>query len=409
MVFGVLAYIDPNTGGALLAILVAVFGTLVFGVREVVSRLAVGSTFGRRRVSESADVIVYSDDGRYATTFMDILKRLDADGIDTLYMTQSDDDAVLSCDFQHVRTMCIGKGRKAFSVLNSVKAKVLLSTTPGLDVYGWRRSPYVDEYVHVFHAMGTALGYRMFGLDFYDTLLMSSDVLIGEVRSVEKVRGVSEKQLVTCGLPYFDDLARRAGGFSHGDSYVLFAPSWGKNSLLCTKGSSIIRSLLEAGETVCVRPHPQSKVSDADVISALKAEFENDGVIWNESDDNLSCLAGAKALITDFSGIMFDYSFIFEGRVAYSLSMYDASAYDAFDYDGVQRRFELCDTFAHRIFDSESMEDTVSWLLSHDGESERLMLLDMARSELWQYPYESVDHVCDYIEKRIKSDVVEEG
>ena len=89
MMVSVLAYIDPNTGGALVALFLAVFGTLVFSVREVVSRLSVGSSLFKRKASESADVVVYSDDARYASTFMPVLERLDADGvaIDTVVST----------------------------------------------------------------------------------------------------------------------------------------------------------------------------------------------------------------------------------------------------------------------------------------------------------------------------------
>ena len=331
MMVSVLAYIDPNTGGALVALFLAVFGTLVFSVREVVSRLSVGSSLFKRKASESADVVVYSDDARYASTFMPVLERLRADGVDVVYMTQSEDDPVLAREFANVRGVFVGRGRKAFSRLNFVSARLVLSTTPGLDVYGWRRSPYASEYVHVFHAMGTALGYRLYGLDFYDTLLMSSDALHGEVRAVERARDIHEKRLVTCGLPYFDELMRRAADLERTGEYVLFAPSWGASSLLVRRGSEVIWSILEAGERVCVRPHPQSRVSDADVVERLKREFEGADVVWSDTNDNLACLARAKAMVTDFSGVMFDYAFAFGGRVAYSLATYDPSAYDAFD------------------------------------------------------------------------------
>ena len=139
MMVSVLAYIDPNTGGALVALFLAVFGTLVFSVREVVSRLSVGSSLFKRKASESADVVVYSDDARYASTFMPVLERLDADGVDVVYMTQSEDDPVLAREFANVRGVFVGRGRKAFSRLNFVSARLVLSTT---DFFHRRRTAW---------------------------------------------------------------------------------------------------------------------------------------------------------------------------------------------------------------------------------------------------------------------------
>ena len=81
-------------------------------------------------------------------------------------MTASEDDPAFGCDIPGVRAEFIGKGNKAFSKLNFLNATVLLSTTPGLDVYQWKRSKGVKYYVHIPHAASEIVLYMMFGIDY---------------------------------------------------------------------------------------------------------------------------------------------------------------------------------------------------------------------------------------------------
>ena len=68
------------------------------------------------------------------------MREFDQRGVDVTYMTASSDDPALSCEYPHIHGEFIGEGNKAFAKLNFLKAKLLLSTTPGLDVYQWKRS-----------------------------------------------------------------------------------------------------------------------------------------------------------------------------------------------------------------------------------------------------------------------------
>ena len=112
-----------------------------------------------------------------------------------MYWTASPDDPALEEKYEYIKAEFIGEGNKAFARLNLAKANVLLSTTPGLDVYQWKRSKNVDWYVHVLHAPNDAVIYRMFGLDYYDAVLLSGAYQIDQIRELEEKRNLPSKDL----------------------------------------------------------------------------------------------------------------------------------------------------------------------------------------------------------------------
>lgn len=118
-----------------------------------------------------------------------VCRELDRRGLDVAYLTASPDDPALQNPYAHVHAEFLGKGNKAFAKLNFLRANVLLSSTPGLDVYQWKRSPGVDCYVHILHAANEVAGYRMFGIDYYDTIFVSGDYQIRDLRALEALRG----------------------------------------------------------------------------------------------------------------------------------------------------------------------------------------------------------------------------
>ena len=129
-------------------------------------------------------------------------------GLDVAYLTASPDDPALQNPYAHVHAEFLGEGNKAFAKLNFLRANVLLSTTPGLDVYQWKRSPSVDCYVHILHAANEVAGYRMFGIDYYDTVFVSGDYQIRDLRALEALRGLPAKEVVKIGIPYMDEMKR---------------------------------------------------------------------------------------------------------------------------------------------------------------------------------------------------------
>ena len=149
-----LYYIDPGTGSMLFTVLLGVFGAGIYAARSLFVKLRFKAAGGKVKSEQTTPITIFSDDKRYWNIFATICRELDARGRDVSYLTASPDDPAMQSGLDHVHAEFIGKGDKAFAALNVLRTDILLSTTPGLDVYQWKRSKNVRWYVHILHAAG---------------------------------------------------------------------------------------------------------------------------------------------------------------------------------------------------------------------------------------------------------------
>ena len=67
----------------------------------------------------------------------------------------------------------------------------------------------VKHYVHILHAPSDATMYRLFGIDYFDSVLLSGDYQKKDIRLLEQQRGINEKELTVVGCPYLDTLKEK--------------------------------------------------------------------------------------------------------------------------------------------------------------------------------------------------------
>ncbi len=60
---------------------------------------------------------------------------------------------------------------------------------------------------------------------------------------------------------------------------------------------------------------------------------DNDNLEWNRDNDNFDVLMRSDILISDFSGVIFEYALIFDKPVIYTDTGYDRGVYDAYWLD----------------------------------------------------------------------------
>lgn len=331
-----LLYIDPGTGSMLITIILGMVSVVYFFARKIIIRAKTLITGGRRGMEDEdhIDYLIFSDSKRYWSTFRPVCELFERDGIKASYWTCSEDDPALSESYEHVSCRYVGSVNRAASKLNFVDADIVLSTTPGLDVYQWKRSKNAKYYVHVFHALGDATFYRMFGLDYYDAVMMVAPYQRDQIRALEKAHHVPEKELFVAGLPYMDSLLERAKSLhsdnkNDGHLSILLASSWGANSILSRYGSALIMELAATGHDIIIRPHPQSYTSDREVLEGIRRDCAHlKNLTWDQSNDNFETLSRADIMISDFSGVIFDYALIFDRPVIYADTSFDPSVYD---------------------------------------------------------------------------------
>lgn len=327
-------YIDPGTGSMLFTILIGVLGAAIYFFRGLIMKIRFLLSGGR--VSKTNDnklpFVIFTDHKRYWNTFEPICDSFEAKGRELYYYTMSPDDPALNKHYKYIKAEFIGEGNKAFAKMNMLNATIVLSTTPSLDVFQWKRSKDVDYYVFISHAANDISGYRMFGIDYFDSIFLSGDYQIHQVRKLEEIRGLPQKELIMMGVPYMDEMLKRLQSCQPLPSHkttVLLAPSWGKSSILVKFGEKFIDALIATGYHIIVRPHPQSYTSDKETIDRLKQKYqENENFEWNRDNDNFEVLRRSDIMISDFSGVIFDYTLVFDKPIVYADTSFDFGPYD---------------------------------------------------------------------------------
>ena len=88
--------------------------------------------------------------------------------------------------------------------------------------------------------------------------------------------------------------------------------------MLESTGIELIKILLDAGYHVTVRPHPMTVKKSSKLIKQIKEKFEkNPDFLLDTNTSSFDQLFSSYALITDWSGIGFEYAFVCERPVIY--------------------------------------------------------------------------------------------
>jgi len=394
-------YIDPGTGSMLFTVLLGLAGAAFYSARMLIIKLRMKMGGGKQEANlERIPIAIFSDDKRYWSIFEPVCRELDKRGMDVVYMTASPDDPGLNNPYPHVRGEFIGTGNKAFSKLNFLNATILFSTTPGLDVYQWKRSKNVDYYVHIFHTAGEVTRYRMFGIDYYDALLIAGDHQERDIRELEQLRSLPAKEIVKVGIPFMDEMAIRqekAGPVPEHPRTVLLAPTWGPSAIFSIHGGEIIDKLLKTGYHVIIRPHPQSFSSEKELMDKLMQEYpESDRLEWNRDMDNFDVLRRSDILISDFSGVVFDFSLIYDKPVIYTDPNFDLAPYDAWFLDHPLWTLSALPRIGREL-NMETMSD-LKGLIDSTLENEQYARgRKEVKNEVWAYFGEGAVRTADYL------------
>lgn len=396
-------YIDPGTGSMLFTVLIGIVSAGFYMARSLFLRLRYRSKGEKQAQQDAVPFAVFSDDKRYFNVFAPICAEMDRRGQRVDYYTASRDDPAFDVPYKHVRVRYAGDGNRAFAKMNFLKADVLLSTTPGLNVYQWKRSPDVKYYVHIPHAASDITLYRMFGLDAYDAVLLSGDYQIAQLRRLEALRHQSPKELEVVGIVYMDEMKKRLDALPPRQAQkktVLVAPSWGKSALLTAFGKDFLDALIQTDYNIIIRPHPQSYKSEKEMLDALMAAYPaNERLIWDQSNDNFDVLHQADILISDFSGVLFDFSLVFDKPLLYADTTFDPAPYDAWWLNEPLWTFETLPKIGVKL-QREHFPRLQHLLDGALNSAELKAARDEARQQTWAHPLEATQRVCDYLIRR---------
>ena len=394
-------YIDPGTGSMLFTVMIGIVGAAVYSLRMLLIKLRFRLSGGKAEVSQQEiPLLIFSDHKRYWPIFEPVCRELDKLGMDVVYWTASPDDPALTCPYSHVKAEFIGEDNKAFAKLNYVNATIIFSTTPGLDVYQWKRSPGGRYYVHIAHNAAKITMYRMFGIDYYDAILYSDEYQYQDIRQLEKLRNLSQKELVKVGIPYMDEMVTRleqAGPAPEHPRTVLLAPTWGPSGIFQVYGSKLIDLLLETGYHVIIRPHPQSFDSEKELMEKLQKEYpESDQLEWNRDNDNFEVLRRSDILISDFSAVVFDFALVYDKPIIYTEPNFDIGIYDAWWLDTPLWTVEALPMLGQEL-NAETMPRLKDLIDTCLEDSRYTASRQEAKAITWAYPGEGARRTAEYL------------
>ncbi len=397
MSFSIL-YIDPGTGSMLFSVLISLFALGYFAFRGVLIKLRLlfagkkGSAKGKR-----IPYVIYNEGRQYWNTFKPVVEEFEKRGIPLVYYTSAQDDPVFDQSWQHVKPEYIGEGNKAYARLNLMEADVCLMTTPGLDVFQLKRSKGVKHYCHVVHMINDATTYKRYGLDYFDSVLLAGQWQGEDIRYLEQLRGLPPKRLITVGCPYLDVQAARLEPVGEHPFTVLVSPSWGASGLLTLYGEKLLDPLVATGWNIIVRPHPQSKVVEKELIARLQAKYnKNNNIIWDFDPDNIVSISKADIMISDFSSITLDFAFLRDKPFLAAVGDFDPRPYDAGKVPHPLWQFQVLNQIGKELKEEDfpRIGEIIKNIADDPASAENRAL---AKAKAWQHQGQAGFRIADYM------------
>jgi len=313
------AYLDPGSGSALISTLVAAGTGLLYALRSFFYKL-----FGKapEQPAEPSNIAIFSEGKAYWGTFRLIVDELIRRKIFFRYLTLDLHDPGLAIESRYMQARLLPATKAGFSFIERENAPIMLATTPNIGVAGFPlRRPDVGQLIHIFHSVSDISTYRKGSLDYYDTVILAGEFQKESIRLIEQKRSLPEKKLVTLGLPYLDELYTHVKSLASVEKNddrirILIGSSWGQKGCLRTYGIDFIRTLIQTGYRIIIRPHPHSFVCEPDYIRQCEqALMSCSSVSWDKDTSPFRAMLDSDILISDTSSIRFDYAFLFNKPV----------------------------------------------------------------------------------------------
>lgn len=206
--------------------------------------------------------------------------------------------------------------KRLITLMMKLDCDVMVMTMPDIENFHIKRS-YVRkdiEYVYVPHCIDSInMTMRTGAVDHYDSVLCVGKHQKEEITNTEAVYGLPHKTLVDWGYTLLDEMRTQYAASAHEDKpgkKILIAPSWQKDNIVDSCLEEILDTLKGRGYQITVRPHPQEVRLKQAYMEQLEAKYAADRDVEIQTDfSSNSTVFEADLLITDWSGITYEYAF----------------------------------------------------------------------------------------------------
>ena len=202
-------------------------------------------------------------------------------------------------------------------ILKNIKSKVCFMTLPDLNNFYLKRSIHDVHYVYIHHSLASMHSiYREKAFNDFDTIFCCGIHHINETKKIAEFYKIKEKNTVKSNYGKLQFLINQNNKYkekykNNNKFNVLIAPSWGNNCIIESgKIYEIINKFLLANCQVTLRPHPQTIKNSIEKINKVKKRFSlNKDFFFNDDLLDTSSLFKSDFMISDWSGVAFEYAF----------------------------------------------------------------------------------------------------
>ncbi len=322
-------------------------------------------------------LVFYSESNGFYKYFKDFIEYiLKHTNITIHYVTSDPDDKIfeLAKTEPKIKPYYIGEN-KLITLMMKLDADVVVMTMPDLENFHIKRSYLRDdiEYIFVQHGVGSNnMGMRKGCVDHFDTVFCAGPHQREEVEKTEIAYSLNKKKLVDVGYPLIDNMRRDYLSKEHKENEkkkILIAPSWQNDNIVDSCLEEILDSLKGKGYDIIVRPHPQEVRLKQEYMSTLKEKYNGDGIEVQTDFSSNNPILEADLLITDWSGITWEYAFTKQSPVLFIDTAMKVMNPEYQKIDTVPLNILLRDKLGKNLKLSEldKVPETVDYLIKNSG------------------------------------------
>ncbi len=299
---------------------------------------------------ENRPIVFYAEDAGYYTFFEGVLDELlDQYDLPVCYISSQMDDPIFMRKHRLLKTFYMNH-LLGFFTLN-VDSAIVIYTMPDLGRLHLKKSVKGANHFYFFHNIGSYFHViRLGGLFHYDTFYCVGPHHVNELRREQELYQLPQRKWVEFGYYRLDKIYNEYQSWNRTNQplsrgcqeKILFAPGWGpweeRNSALDLCGERIIRRLLDAKFAIVLRPHPMVRIKYPQFLDDLYSKFkDDDGFSSEENGSTLESFFSTHLMISDWSGVVYEYAFWTEKPVLFidSPMKVNNSEYKKFGFDPI--------------------------------------------------------------------------
>ena len=277
------------------------FKQLLFSIYHLSSRSKINYVF-------------YSEKENYRYYFLPLINKLITKNEEIYYLSSDLNDQIAS-DNKRIKNFYVGKGFVRMIILSLIKCNYFFMTITDLGNNDFFKSKNIKNYVYIFHALqSTHKIYTEKAFDNYDIICCNGPYQCEEIKTREEKFNLKNKKLIKSGYLYLEFLLKNTN-YNKNPEYILFAPSWNysERNLFNEYSINILDYLLNYGFKVIFRPHQEHYKRSKQTLDKIINKYKDkNNFILDQNNNNLFALENSNFLITDYSGIVHEFLFVYK-------------------------------------------------------------------------------------------------